>query len=182
MKSKENKVLELFFNTPKHWHFEELLNKAKITRPQLARWLKKLAKEGIIQRVKEKGKMPYYMHDFNNPRFDVRKRMYASQMLMQSGLFENLASLKKAKAVILFGSFTRSDWYRDSDIDLFIYGSADGFNKVEFEMKLRRDIQLHIAQGRQDLKRMEKMLPYIVSGDFIKGSIQDIGVEVHAKS
>ncbi len=56
MASKEDFVLELFYNEPtKHWHFEDILKTAKISRPQAAAWLKKFEKEGLAKRVKEKG-------------------------------------------------------------------------------------------------------------------------------
>jgi len=182
MLSKENDLLRLFFNSPKHWRFEEIRKQVDITKPQLSRWLKVFQKEGIIKRVKEKAKMPYYTHDFHNPRFDIRKKLYAAGMFAQSGLLAHLASLPDAKAVVLFGSFSRSDWYRDSDIDLFIYGSDDGFLQGKYEMKLHRDIQVHLARNQKELKRMDTMLPYILSGNFIKGSMKDIGVEIHAKA
>lgn len=182
MNSKENDVLELFLNSSRHWHFEEILKKVKIGKPQLARWLKIFQKKGIIKRTKEKGKMPYYVHDFHNPKFDIRKKIYAQQKLASSGLLDHLASLEKARVVVLFGSFSRSDWYKNSDIDIFIYGSDKGLKQGEYELRLHRDIQVHIAKDKNELKKMEGMLPYILSGNFIKGSIQDLGVEVHAKA
>lgn len=182
MVSKGNEILELFFNSSKHWHFEEILKKVKIGRPQLTRWLKIFQKEGMIKRIKKKGKMPYYVHDFHNSKFDIRKNLYAKQILVSSGLFDHLASLENAKVVVLFGSFSRSDWYKDSDVDIFIYGKDDAFEQGKYELKLKREIQVHMAKDKKDLKRIDKMLPYIVSGYFIKGSIQDLGVEVHAKT
>ena len=41
MRSKEDNMLKLFFNSPtKEWHFEEILKQAKITRSKGAGWLK----------------------------------------------------------------------------------------------------------------------------------------------
>ncbi len=182
MKSKENKVLELFFNSSRHWRFEEIRKHVDITRPQLSRWLKAFQKQGMIKRIKKKGRMPYYVHDFHNPKFEIRKKLYAAQMLAQSGLFNHLNSLPNAKVVILFGSLSRSDWYKDSDIDIFIYGSDDEFEQGKYELILNREIQVHNAKNKEDLKRIDKMLPYIFEGEFIKGSIQDLGVEIHAKA
>ena len=125
--------------------------------------------------------MPYYVHDFYNPKFDIRKKLYARQILASSGLLDHLASLKKAKVIILFGSFSSYDWYKNSDIDIFIYGSDEKFEQGKYELKLKRDIQIHAAKNKKDLKRLDTMLPYIIVGDFIKGSIEDLGVEVHAK-
>ncbi|MBI2559469.1 nucleotidyltransferase domain-containing protein [Candidatus Woesearchaeota archaeon] len=182
MKSKEESVLELFYGSSRHWHFNEIMKKAGISRPRLAQWLNKFERESIIKRVKPKGKMPYYVQDFDSPEFHQRKRLFTLKRLAESGLLKHLASLKEAKVVILFGSFSRSDWYDDSDIDVFIYGDDSEFEAGKFSVKLKRDIQVHSAKDRRDLKRIDKMIPYILMGDFIKGSIEDLGVEIHAQA
>lgn len=182
MQSKENTLLELFFNQPKHWHFEELRATIKIGKPQLARWLKLFEKEGLIKRVKERGRMPYYQQDFNNPNFRNKKKLFAWQKLLDSGLLAHLSSLEKAKVIIIFGSFSRSDWSKESDIDIFIYGNDSEFQQGKYELKLKREIQVQHAKNTKDLKKIEQMLPYIFSGIFIKGSIQDLGVKISAKA
>jgi predicted nucleotidyltransferase len=182
MQQKQDNVLEPFFNTPKHWHFEDIKKHANISRPQLAQWLKILEKENLIKRIKPKGHMPYYIGNVGNPSFHNRKKLFAKQQLQQSGLLDHLASLEKAKVVILFGSFSRWDWYDDSDIDIFIYGDGDDFEHGKYESKIKREIQVHHAKNTKDLQRIDKLLLRIVSGDFIKGSIQDLGIEIHAKT
>ena len=178
MRSKEDKVLESFFNNPKHWHFEELHGSTSISKPQLSYWLKKYEKEGLIRKIKPRGRMPYYVAVEENPEYQSKKRLHAMKMLADSGLLSHLATLKGAKVVILFGSFSRYDWYNNSDIDIFIYGDDKNFQAGKYGLRLRRDIQVHSAKDRKDLKRMDRLLPYIISGDFIKGSIEDLGVEV----
>jgi len=181
MRSKEEQVLEPFFNSLQYWHFDELLAKVHISKPQLSLWLKRYEKEGLIKRVKPKGKMPYYTANVDTAEFQNRKKLFGLKRLTDSGLITHLSTLDGAKAVVLFGSFARSDWYDHSDIDIFIYGSDENFEQGKYELKLKRDIQVHTAKKPKDLRRIDKMLPYIVSGNFIKGSIDDLGVEVHAK-
>ena|SRR3989338_29574 len=181
MRSKEEAVLEPFFNSPKHWHFDELLKVTKVSRSQLSQWLKKFAAEVLIKRVKHKGKMPYYVQNFDSAAFQQRKKLFGLKKLTESGLLEHLASLTDAKVIILFGSLSSYDWHENSDIDIFIYGNDEKFEQGKYELKLKRDIQVHAAKNKKDLKRLDKMLPYIIAGDFIKGSIENLGVEVHAK-
>lgn len=181
MRSKEDSVLELFFNIPKHWHFEELAEKSGLSRDRLNYWLKKFKSQGIIKKVKPKGEMPYYTGSYDNPEFLLKKRLFALKLLTESGLLGHLSTLKDAKVVILFGSFSRWDWYKDSDIDIFIYGNDNDFEQGKYELKLHREIQVHIAKDKNDLRRIDKMVPYIIAGDFIKGSIEDLGVKIEAK-
>ena len=182
MRSKEDQVLELFFNSPKYWHFDEILKKSGVSRPRLAEWLKKLTKDGIIKKVKPRGKMPYYVPITKSKTFQHKKRLFALKRMTESGLLNHLASLKKAKVVIVFGSFSRADWYDSSDIDIFIYGDDSDFRQGKYELKLKRDIQVHNAKDNEGLKRIKKMLPYIISGDFVKGSIEELGVDIHARA
>ena len=181
MRSKEEKALEPFFNIPKHWHFEELHKAASISKPQLSYWLKRYERQGLVKKIKPKGKMPYYVAVQENPDYQIKKRMYAMNLLTDVGLLSHLSALKGAKVVILFGSFSRWDWYKDSDIDIFVYGSDDDFEQGKYELKLNREIQVHNAKDKTDLKRIDRMIPYIIAGDFIKGSIEDLGVKIEAK-
>jgi len=181
MKSKEEELLDIIYNNPKHWRFEELRSKAKIGKPQLARWLKIFEKEGIIKRIKEEKKMPYYTQDYDNPKFRNRKKIFALKKLIDTGFIDHLSNLN-AKVVAIFGSFSRSDWYEDSDIDVFIYGSDADFDKGKFELKLNREIQVHKAKNTQELTKMKKLLPYVLSGEFIKGNIADMGIDIYFKT
>jgi predicted nucleotidyltransferase len=182
--SKEDHLLRLILeNSPlRQWHFEEIVKQSKLTRSVANKWLKKYCKQGLLKRIKEKNRFPYFTAGSNNQAYQSRKRIYALEQLEQSGLISHLASLPKAKVVILFGSFSNHDWQKDSDIDLFIYGSDKEFEQGKYELKLKREIQVHKANNEKELKKIDKLLPYIISGDFIKGSIQDLGVEVHAKA
>ena len=181
MRSKEELVLEPFFNIPKHWHFDELRRRIDISKPQLSYWLKKFEKKGIIKRVKHQRKMPYYVGVFENPDFQNLKRLFALKQLTESGLLNHLSKLEDAKVVVLFGSFTRYDWYKDSDIDVFVFGTDNLQDLMQYQFKLGREVQAHIAKDKRDLKRFDKMLPYIISGYFIKGSVEDLKVEISAK-
>lgn len=114
MQSKENKILELFFNDPtKEWHFEEILKDAKIARSKASHWLRQFTHNGLIRRIKEKGKMPYYISNYDFPAYQNKKKLFALTKLYDSGFLNHLSSLKTAKTIILFGSFARSDWYKD---------------------------------------------------------------------
>lgn len=182
MKSKYNSVLELFFDNPtKEWHFKEILKEAKITRSKADGWLKRLAKEKIVKRVKEIGKMPYYISNCQMPAYKNKKRIFAHQILYESGLLDHLLSLDKAKSVILFGSFLRSDWYKTSDIDVFIYGDPEGLSIAKYELRLHRDIQVFVCKDRNELNKLGNgLIKNIIKGNIIKGDIDFVRVKINA--
>ncbi len=182
MESKERKIVELFFENPtREWHFEEIVEEAKIARSKANNWLKKFVKNNLIKRIKKRNKMPYYIGSCNSPEYKNRKRIFALNKLYESGLLNHLCSLKKVKTIILFGSFSRSDWYKNSDIDIFIYGNPGGLKIVNYELKLHRDIQLFICQDKKGLIKMgDGLIRNIIKGDLIKGNLDFIKVDINA--
>ena len=174
--SKEENVLKLILeNSPlKEWHFEEIVREAKVTRAVANKWLQKYMKEGLLKRTKEKGKFPYLTAGSNNPVYYSWKRLYALEQLYRSGLIQQLVALKNAKAVIIFGSFIKGDWYKDSDIDIFIFGNSSGFDKKHCEIQLQRNIELHIFKNKTEIKDVKTgLIKNIINGYLVKGQIQD---------
>jgi predicted nucleotidyltransferase len=182
MKSKENKLLWLFFENPaKEWHFEEIVKTAKIARSKADAWLKKFINEGLVRKIKEKGKMPYYNCDPNSPAYQNKKRIFAMNYLYETNFLNHLVSLKKAKTVIVFGSFTRWDWYAHSDIDLFVYGDSEGLNLPRYQSKLHREIQLFECKNKEEVGKLgEGLIANIIKGDIIKGDINFATVSASA--
>ena len=182
MQSKEEAVLELFFNYPtKEWHFEELLKKAKITRSKADAWLKRFTLNGLVKRVKQKGRMPFYISNYASPVYMHKKKLFAMERMYQSGFLNHLSWLPNATTVIIFGSFVRSDWYEKSDIDLFIYGDPAGLKIAQYEAKLHRNIQVFVCSNKKDLIHFGPgLIKNIIKGSIIKGDIDFIRVDLNA--
>jgi len=174
---KGNFVLGLFFNQPtKHWHFEKIIGATDISRPQATYWLKKFIKENLIKRIKPRGKMPYYIGNYEHPNYQTKKRLFALQKMDTSGFLNHLITLP-AQTVIIFGSFSRWDWYQDSDIDVFIFGKDTGLEQGLYELKLHRDIQVFTAKNKNDLKKFKPgLLRNILEGYRVKGTLDFIEV------
>lgn len=175
--------MELFFNeTLRRWHFEDIVRASKMSRERVNYFLKRLLREGYVRRIKPKRSMPFYIADKESAKFQSEKRIYGLALLEKSGLFKCINSIKGIKTAILFGSFARGDWGKSSDIDIFIYGNDKEFNKGEFETKTRRELQLFSYQHPDKLKREldPKLIPNIVKGFNIKGSLEPFEVSIHA--
>src|SRR3989344_2797180 len=175
--SKEENILNIILeNSPlREWHFEEIVREAKVTKVVANKWLKKYVDNGLLSRVKKKGKFPYFVSGANNMAYKSLKKIYALDLLYSSGLIQQLSSLKTANTIIIFGSWIKGDWYKNSDIDIFIYGSAEGFNKHFYEIKLDRIIELHSFNNKHEIKEVKTgLIKNVVNGYLIKGQIKDI--------
>lgn len=182
MESREDDILRLFFDEPtREWHFEDIVKEAKMARSKADRWLKRLIRENIVKKAKERRKMPHYISNYQSPEYQNRKRLFALGMLYDSGLLNHLSSLEKAKTVIIFGSFARWDWHRKSDIDVFIYGDPEGLSIGKYEIKLHRDIEMFIAHNKEDLRKFGHGLARnIIKGNLIKGDLDFVTVKANA--
>jgi len=174
--SKEQTVLKLLLeNSPlKEWHFEDIVKQANITRVIANKWLKKYVAEGLLLHKKEKGKFPYFTVGSNNAVYLSMKRLYALNQLHTSGLIPKLLRQETAKTIILFGSMAKGDWYKDSDIDIFVFGSLSNLNKNAYERKLQKHIEMHIFQSKEELDEVKTgLLKNVINGYVLKGQIQD---------
>jgi predicted nucleotidyltransferase len=178
MKSKEDALLERFFNEPsRHWRFKELRS-VGLPDNKISRWLKRFVAEQLVQKIIPEGKLPYYVSRFEHPNYQTRKRLFMQQQLYASGFLNHLSSLKEARTVILFGSVARGDWHKGSDIDLFILGRDDDLEQAAFEQKLGREIQVFNCKNEKSLATFNnELLLSIVKGDIIKGDVDFL--EVH---
>lgn len=127
--------------------------------------------------------MPFYISNYELSFYKNKKKLFMLNELNNSGLLNHLDALPKAKAVILFGSMSRSDWYKDSDIDVFIYGNPEGLKVSEFERKLGREIQLFICEDKDNLMKLGNgLLKNIIRGNVIKGTIDFVDVKISLNS
>ena len=182
MKNKSERIIGLFYNYPaKQWHFNDIIKESKVTRSKVDKWLKYYVKHNFIKRIKERNRMPYYISNYECINYQIKKKQFAQNKLLESGLLDHLNSLKDIKCIILFGSFSRWDWTKNSDVDLFIYGNVDDLRLFEYELKLHKEIQLFVCNTKKDLNKYDPgLLRNIIEGDLIKG---DIGfLEVNASA
>ena|SRR3989344_6155247 len=174
--SKEENVLRLILeNSPfKEWHFEGIVKGAKVTKAVANKWLKKYVKDSLLKKIKENGKFPYFMVGSNNPVYYSLKKIYALDQLHKSGLLTKLLSLN-AKTIILFGSFIKGDWYKDSDVDIFILGNISNLDKNDHEINLGKHIELHIFDNKEEIQEVKTgLIKNIINGYVLKGQIQDV--------
>lgn len=181
MASKEERILELFLNEPtKYWHFTKIVKTARITKTASNKWLKKLQNEKIIKRVKPRGKMPYFQGNWEHDNYKNRKKIYALQKLYETGLIPKLQSLKNAYTIIIFGSFVRSDWITDSDVDVFIYGGnveipTDSMWKGLGFQGRPRTVQVHTFHTKKEMEDVKSgLLKNVLRGYVVKGDIYEV--------
>lgn len=175
--SKEDKILKLILeNSPlKEWHFNKIVKEANVTKAIANKWLKKYVTQGILKKVKEKGKFPYFTVGSKNPNYISLKKLYAHKLLHESELIPDLMKEESANTVIIFGSFAKGDWYKDSDIDIFVLGNIPNIKRKVYEKKIGKRIEVHEFKNIDEIKKIKTgLISNVINGILVKGRIQNL--------
>ena len=140
-----------------------------ISPPSASKLLYELQKEGLLIREENRNYI-YYAANKDSKLFIELSRIYWYQKLMLSGLTVHLEKEFVKPMVILFGSFSKAEVYKNSDIDLAIFSTtAKQVRLKAFEAKLGRNIQLFQFKNKDDVTSAE-LLNNILNGFILSGT------------
>lgn len=169
MEAKEQ-LLDLFFYNPmKGYGVRELSRITHRNSKTVMKYLKILMQEGIIVKVKQKGKYPYYEAKRLSKQYKLVKSTAIVSKLAITGLVDFLEQNLKPKAMVLFGSAQKGTYLKDSDIDIFIQGKETNIDLSSYEKKIKHDIQLFFEENLKKLS--EGLRNNIISGSTLSGGL-----------
>ena len=164
----QDKVLGLFFEEPNRlFKVREIARLVKIPKSTVSRKIKELLKDKLV--VKEKKDMGYMANEAE-PYFRLLKRIDFLKRIHQSGLIEYLEEHFHPKCIILFGSFSKGEYNKGSDVDLFIQSSEKSYDLAKFERKLRHAINLLFDERLSRLSN--ELFNNIINGTKLSGYIK----------
>ncbi|MFT4261705.1 MAG: nucleotidyltransferase domain-containing protein [Candidatus Woesearchaeota archaeon] len=161
-------ILRLFLEEPTmHFRFKDIKEKVKISDHHISNWLKKLIEQKIIIKHKK-----YYKSNYEHYNYKNIKKIYALNNLYKTGFLDSLCSLE-AELIIIFGSYSKSDWHKESDIDIFILGNHRNLDKNKYEKIFRKNIQIFGFETVNEIKSINQgLLENIMKGILVKGSLK----------
>lgn len=150
----EQKILNfLAQNSGKSFFDKEVAQKTRLSRGATNKALRDLAKSGLFIKEK-KGRMNFYQANINNP---LVKEFKVLRNVIQ--LFPLVKKLKRvSEKIILFGSASRGENYKDSDIDLFVLTHNKEEVKKIIRKSKRKLLQL-IIKNPTEFVALEKRDP-----------------------
>src|SRR3989344_518715 len=125
---------------------------ARISPPTASKTLNKYYKEDLLRMEKDRNYLFFYANRENKAFIDLSRIYWAFQIKhLIDFLYETLVS----PTVILFGSLSKGETKKDSDIDLAVFAHKKKLNLQIFENKLNRKIQLFWFKSIYDIKEKE---------------------------
>lgn len=169
--------LKYFFEEPNNWfHVREMARMLKLNPTTASKYLNQLYKENILIKKYERKHLLFKASTESNSYKDV-KIHYNINSIKDSGLIVYLdKELHYPEAIIIFGSYSKGENDRNSDIDLFVVSNVKKEPDTStFEKKLKAKIQLFI-RSKDEFHKMQKenknLTNSILNGIVIKGYLE----------
>src|SRR3990167_864134 len=117
----QHKILELFFEEPnREFQIREIARLTEIPKTTVSRMLNRFMKDGLIL----KGKKLSFCANESDRHFRLLKQLRFVEKIHNSGLVEYLEGFHP-RCIVLFGSFSKGEYHKESDIDVFVQARED---------------------------------------------------------
>ena len=143
MKPIVKELLRFFLQNPTgEFTYREIGRKTNLSIGTVSKCVKELLGEGFVK-TRKAAKAIFVKANMDNQLFIQMKKAYNIEVVYSSGLVKYLVQRLVPDAIVLFGSYSKGEDYKDSDIDIAIVdGRESGCELDEFEKKLKRKINL----------------------------------------
>jgi hypothetical protein len=140
-KSNRERILALFFVDPtKHYQLREISRLTDIGLPSVKRYVETFVGQGLIKQEKG-GIYPYYIANRDNEFYKTLKLNHVLLSIRECGLVSKLEE-NYPDCIVLFGSASRGEDTKKSDIDIFVQSEEKKVVLKDFERKMKRNINV----------------------------------------
>jgi len=174
-KDNRSKILRLFFDDPLPagigFQLREISRKVQVAPPSVKKYLAELEAEKLIFKKKHRiYGYPVYYANRDNDLFKFKKKLDFVARIKTSGLLDYLWDQCLPEVIILFGSASRGEDLRESDIDIFIQSSEVKIHLEKYEKEFHRKINLFFNKDFQQLSK--ELKNNLLNGILLKGYVK----------
>ena len=177
MLQKDNryKILRIFFDDPSPkgigFQLREISRKVAVAPPSVKKYLNELEKEQLIVKTKHRiHDYPVYYANRDNEEFKFLKKIDTVIKIKESGVIDYLLENCMPDVIILFGSASKGEDLKESDIDVFILSNKERIDITQFEKKLSRKINIFFSDNFNKLSK--ELRNNVINGIILKGYLK----------
>ncbi|MCK5234432.1 MAG: nucleotidyltransferase domain-containing protein [Candidatus Aenigmarchaeota archaeon] len=168
-------VLKVFFDNPNPkgagFQLREIGRATDLAPTSVKKYLEDLLKEDLIIKSKHRiHQYPVYWANRASEKFRSLKKMDMIFNIQNSGLIIYLQEKCMPDTIILFGSASRGEDLKDSDIDLFLLCKETKLNLEPYEQQLKRKINIFYCNNFGTLS--EELKNNIINGVVLSGYLK----------
>ena len=174
MSKKIDNMMNIFIENPhRRYNIREIGRMLKLSPTTCSKYLNGFARKGILKKERERN-LVLFSADTENRDYKDLKIHLNIRGLRSSGLISFIErELNYPEVIILFGSFSKGENTKESDVDLFVLSeSKRKLDMSRFESRIGARIQmfLHNHKEVEDMKRSNKeLLNNIINGLRLSG-------------
>lgn len=168
------KVLQVFFDDPNSregFTIRYISKKIGLATTSVRLHLKELASEnkhGYPLVIRAKGiSYPTYRANRNSDLFRFYKKIDMILRLEESGLLNELTDKFSPDVIVLFGSASRGEDVKESDVDIFMLTKEGEIDLSRYEKVIKRRITLHFSRNLNALPK--ELRNNIINGIILRG-------------
>lgn len=166
------RVLEEFFDDPLPvgigFQLREISRNIKLAPKSVKLYLEELERENLIIKKEHRiNKYPVYYANRDNDYFKFLKRLDMVKSIKESGLLDYLYEKCMPDVIILFGSASKGEDIKGSDIDIYLQCEEKKLDLSTYEKELKRNVSLFFKKNFNRLS--EELKTNIINGDKLKG-------------
>ncbi|HLE06662.1 MAG TPA: nucleotidyltransferase domain-containing protein [Candidatus Nanoarchaeia archaeon] len=163
-------VLTAFFNDPlNEFGLRELSRKVKLAPKSVKTYLKEFIKKKLLTET-QKDKKPQYKANRDNKEFIQYKKINNQLQLQNTGLIDFIYNTYLPDVIILFGSFSKGEDIKKSDVDIYIQSAEKRINLEKYEKLIERKINLLFSSNFNKLSN--ELKNNLLNGIILKGYLK----------
>lgn len=140
----------------------------KMSPPSASKRLQEFEREGLLCQEKERGYI-FYVAKREGTVFQQLSKIYWSLALEKAGVLDEIEKTCIAPIIVLFGSLSKAEVKKDSDVDLAVFTTSERKINIErLERKLKRKLQVFYFKDRKEVKG-EELLNNVLNGHKLRG-------------
>ncbi len=174
-KDNRDKVLSIFFEDPLPkgigFQLREISRKISLAPKSVKLYLDEFEKAKLIRKEKHRiHNYPVYYANREDNYFKFLKRLDIQRRIRESGLLDYLQDVCMPDVIVLFGSASKGEDTKESDIDLYLQCKEKKLDLSKYEKELKRKINILFKINFNKLS--DELKSNITNGDKLKGYLR----------
>ncbi len=163
-----NTLKPFFDDNYRRINVREYARLQKMSPPTSSRLLETMHKEGLLKKEEDK-RYKYYRANINSELLIDFSRIYWRTVLEKAGVVREIEDNFLNPVIILFGSLSKAEAKKDSDVDLAVFSASKEIALEKYERSIKRRIQIFHFKNTEQVENKE-LLKNILNGYRLKGA------------
>lgn len=169
MSQKIELIEELFYENPlQQFQIRGIAKELNIPKSNVKRYIDSLIKKGIVK--KEKDIFYYFKAREGESLYTFYKKQFFLEKIFKSKIIEFIEEKCLPSSIILFGSISKGEYDKESDIDIFVESEEISLNLQKFEKILKHKVNILFQPNIKEVG--DRLINNLANGTKLSGFLR----------